>query len=80
METFLEERLNDIDEFIQSELEFAPSALGVTEPFTADEVPSLSKLLEAPGESLFSHVEGEKNFKKKSIDVGITIHDSQCGS
>ena len=64
METFLEERLNDIDEFIQSELGFAPLALGVTEPFTADEVHSLSSVIEAPGGSLFSNVEGEENLKK----------------
>ena len=67
IETFLEERLNDIDEFIQSELGFAPSTMGVTEPFTADEVHSLSPLLEAPGESLFSHVEGEENLKKSML-------------
>ena len=59
METFLEESLNDIDEFIQSELGFAPVALGVTEPFTVDEVHSFSSLLEAPGESFLSHIQGE---------------------
>ena len=75
METFLEERLNDIDEFIQSELGFASLALGVTEPFTADEVHSLSSLLEAPGESFLSHVQGEDKSKKFN-NVGITIHGS----
>ena len=62
IETFLEERLSDIDEFIQSELGFAPLALG-TEPFTADEVHSLSSVLEAPGESFVSHVQGKDKLK-----------------
>ena len=72
IETFLEERLNDINEFIQSELGFAPLALGVTEPFTVDEVHSLSSLFEAPGESFLNHVQGEDKLKKFN-DVGITI-------
>ena len=63
IETFLEERLSDIDEFIQSELGFAPLAALGTEPFTADEVHSLSSMLEAPGESFVSHVQGKDKLK-----------------
>lgn len=44
MEAFLDERLHDIDEFIQSELGFAP--LSVTEPFNGEEVHSDALLLE----------------------------------
>lgn len=44
IDTVLEETLSDIDEFIQSELGFAP--LIVTEPLTAAEVHDLSSLLQ----------------------------------
>ena len=46
---FLEERLNDIDELIQSELGFAP--LNITEPSGAPEIRNLSFLLETEGTS-----------------------------
>ena len=48
-EAFLEERLNDIDEFIQSELGDAP--LNIIEPFTAPEIKNLSSMLETEGTS-----------------------------
>lgn len=44
VDTVLEETLSDIDEFIQSELGFAP--LIVTEPLTAAELHELSSLLQ----------------------------------
>ena len=47
MDAFLEERLNDIDEFIQSELGQAPTS--ITEPFTAPEIQNLSSMLETEG-------------------------------
>lgn len=50
IDAFLEERLNDIDELIQSELGFAP--LNVTEPFNAPEICNLSFLLEREGTSV----------------------------
>lgn len=50
IDAFLEERLNDIDELIQSELGFAP--LNVTEPFNAPEIRNLSFLLETEGTSV----------------------------
>lgn len=56
----LEEKLRDIDTFIQTELGFSP--LSVTEPFTAAEIQSLSSMLETRGtsnESLSSNVLGE---------------------
>jgi len=49
IDAFLEERLNDIDEFIQSELGHAP--LNVTEPLTAPEIHNLSSMLETEGAS-----------------------------
>jgi len=52
---FLEERLNDIDELIQSELGHAN--LNITESFTAPEIYNLSSMLETEGTSsgLLSH-------------------------
>ena len=41
---FLEDRLDDIDELIQSELGFA--SLNITKPFTAPEIHNLGSLLE----------------------------------
>ena len=49
IDAFLEERLNDIDEFIQSELGQAP--VSFTEPFAAPEIHNLSSLLETEGTS-----------------------------
>ena len=57
MEAFLDERLHDIDEFIQSELGFAP--LSVTEPFNGEEVHSLSSTLGAPDALLLEHLQGK---------------------
>ena len=50
IDTFFEERLDDIDEFIQSELGFAP--LNNTEPFTSSEVHNLSSMLETKETSI----------------------------
>ena len=50
IDAFLEERLNDIDELIQSELGFAP--LNITEPFAAPEIHNVSFLLETEGDSV----------------------------
>ena len=50
IDAFLEERLDDINELIQSELGF-PS-LNITEPFTAPEIHNLSFLLETEGTSI----------------------------
>jgi len=50
IDAFLEERLNDIDELIQSELGFAP--LNITVPLTAPEIHNLSFLLETEGTSI----------------------------
>lgn len=47
---FLEERLNDIDELIQSELGFA--TLNITESCTTPEIHNLSFLLETEGTSV----------------------------
>lgn len=44
IDAFLEERLHDIDELIQSELGFA--SLNITKPFTAPEIHNLGSLLE----------------------------------
>ena len=51
IDDFLEERLNDIDELIQSELGFAPLNIS-TEPFAAPEIHNLSILLETEGDSV----------------------------
>ena len=55
IDAFLEERLNDIDELIQSELGFAP--INITQPFITPEIHNLSCLLETEGTSigLLSH-------------------------
>lgn len=61
--TFLEEKLSDIDTFIQSELGFPP--LSITAPLTTAEIHSLSSMLETrgtPNESLLSNVLGERSF------------------
>lgn len=50
IDSFFEERLDDIDEFIQSELGFAP--LNITEPFTASEIHNLSSMLETKETSI----------------------------
>lgn len=47
IDTFLEERLNDIDEFIQSELGHA--TVSITVPFTAPEIHNASAMLEKEG-------------------------------
>lgn len=63
IDTVLEETLSDIDEFIQSELGFAP--LIVTEPLTAAEVHDLSSLLqprESSNESFLDNTPGEHKF------------------
>ena len=60
MEMFLDERLHDIDEFIQSELGFAP--LNDTEPFIGEEVHSLSSTLGAPDAVLLEPLPGKDKF------------------
>ena len=63
IDTVLEETLSDIDEFIQSELGFAP--LIATEPLTAAELHDLSSLLqnrESSDESLLGNTPGENKF------------------
>lgn len=65
IENVLEETLSDIDEFIQSELGFAP--LIVTEPLTAAELHDLSSLLqtrESSNELLLRSTPGEHKFYK----------------
>ena len=47
IDAVLEERLNDIDEFIQSEL--GHSTVRITEPFDAPEIHNLSSMLEKEG-------------------------------
>jgi len=63
IDTVLEETLSDIDEFIQSELGFAP--LIDTEPLTVAELHDLSSLLqnrESSEESLLGNTLGEIKF------------------
>ena len=63
IDTVLEETLSDIDEFIQSELGFAP--LIDTEPLTVAELQDLSSLLqnrESSEESLLGNTLGEVKF------------------
>ena len=62
IDAFLEDRLNDIDELIRSELGFAP--LDITEPLTAPEIHNLSFQLETEGTSiglLTDNILGEYN-------------------
>ena len=63
IDTVLEETLSDIDEFIQSELGFAP--LIPTEPLTAAELHDLSSLLQnrqSSDESVLGNTPGENKF------------------
>jgi len=63
IDTVLEETLSDIDEFIQSELGFAP--LIATEPLTAAELHDLSSLLQnrqSSEESVLGNTLGENKF------------------
>jgi len=56
----LEEILNDIDEFIQSEMGHAP--LNITESFTFPEIHNLSSMLETegtPSDLLWDNILGE---------------------
>lgn len=65
IDNVLEETLSDIDEFIQSELGFAP--LIVTEPLTAAELHDLSSLLQTRESSngpLLRCTPGEYKFYK----------------
>lgn len=64
----MDERLHDIDEFIQSELGFAP--LSVTEPFNGEEVHSLSSTLGAPDALLLEHLQDEPASLTASTHMG----------
>ena len=64
IDTVLEETLSDIDEFIQSELGFAP--LVATEPLTTAELHDLSSLLQnrqSSDESVLGNTPGENKFQ-----------------
>lgn len=60
MDASLEERLNDMDEFIQSEMGHAP--FNITEPFISPEIHNLRSMLETEGTSsdlLWDNILGE---------------------
>ena len=63
IDTVLDETLSDIDEFIQSELGFAP--LIAAEPLTAAELHDLSSLLQnrqSSDRSFLGNTQGENKF------------------
>lgn len=75
IDTVLEETLSDIDEFIQSELGFAP--LIATEPLTAAELHDLSSLLQnrhSSEESVLGNTPGENKFHWLTVCCGSLVH------